>query len=276
MKAELYKWASTGRGASPCKTGSRRLFHLFRTVLLALAAFALTAISAPVLAHYPWITVTEGDAGPAFRVHFGHRFPAEGRLQPHQLQAARLIAADGITHELALEDHELHSLPPLGEGAHLLVVEQNLSFWSRTHEGGRRASREQYPDAFSCSQSANVMKAIVGGGAGVAWGREQGHPLELVPLSDPSTLRTGDPLEVRVLLHGAPWTGEIRATYAGYEGQGEEAYAVRVATNAEGVARFVPAVAGHWLVLAHAGEDFPDPAICDRRSYHSTLTFAVR
>ena len=276
MKAELYKWASTGRGASPCKTGSRRLFHLFRTVLLALAAFALTAISAPVLAHYPWITVTEGDAGPAFRVHFGHRFPAEGRLQPHQLQAARLIAADGITHELALEDHELHSLPPLGEGAHLLVVEQNLSFWSRTHEGGRRASREQYPDAFSCSQSANVMKAIVGGGAGVAWGQEQGHPLELIPLSDPSALRTGDPLEVRALLHGEPWTGEIRATYAGYEAQDEQTYAVRVATNAEGVARFVPAVAGHWLVLAHAGEDFPDPAICDRRSYHSTLTFVVR
>jgi uncharacterized GH25 family protein len=275
MKAELYKVASTGRGASPFKAGSRRLFHVFPTVLLVLAAFALAAISAPVLAHYPWITVTEGDAGPVFRVHFGHRFPGEGRLAPQQLQAVRLIAADGVAHELALQDQELHPLPALGEGTHLLVVEQNPSFWSRTHEGGRRASREQYPDAFSCSQSANVMKAIVGRGAGEAWGQEQGHPLELVPLSDPSTLRTGDPLEVRVLLHGEPWTGEIGATYAGYEAQGEETYAVRVATNAEGVARFVPAVAGQWLVLAHAGEDFPDPAICDRRSYHSTLTFVV-
>ena len=276
MKAELYEWASTGPGASPFNTRSRRMFYVFRAVLAALAAFALVAMSAPVLAHYPWITVVEGDAGPAFRVHFGHRFPAEGRLAPHQLQAVHLIAPDGVAHELALEDDELHPLPPLGEGTHLLVAEQNPSFWSRTHEGGRRASREQYPDAFSCSQSANVMKAVVGRGAGEAWAQEQGHPLELIPLSDPAALRTGAPLEIRVLLHGEPWTGEIRATYAGHEAQDEEAYAVRVATNDEGVARFVPAVAGHWLVLAHAGEDFPDPEICDRRSYHSTLTFVVR
>lgn len=276
MKAELYKWASTGRGASPFKTASRRLFYVFRAVLVTLAAFTLAAISVPVLAHYPWITVTEGDAGPAFRVHFGHRFPGEGRLAPHQLQGVRLIAPDGVAHKLVLDDHELHPLPPLGEGTHLLVVEQNPSFWSRTHEGGRRASREQYPDAFSCSQSSNVMKSIVGRGAGEALGQEQGHPLELIPLSDPSALQTGDPLEVRVLLHGEPWTGEIGATYAGYEGQGEDAYALHAATNVEGVARFVPAVAGQWLVLAYAGEDFPDPAICDRRSYHSTLTFVVR
>ena len=275
MKAELYRWVSTGRRANPLKTGSRRLFYVFRTVLLALAAFALAAISAPVLAHYPWITVTEGDAGPAFRVHFGHRFPGEGRLMPHQLQAVRLIEPDGQTRDLVLDERELHPLPPGGEGTHLLVVEQNPSFWSRTHEGGRRASREQYPDAFSCSQSANVTKAIVGRGASAAWRQEQGHPLELLPLSDPSALRTGDPLEVRVLLHGKPWAGEVRATYTGYEAQGEEAYALRATTNAEGVVRFVPAVAGQWLVLAQASEDFPDPAVCDRRSYHSTLTFVV-
>jgi uncharacterized GH25 family protein len=275
MKAEFYKWASTGRRANPFQTGFRRRFRGLRTVLPAFVVLALGAPSAPVLAHYPWITVTEADAGPAFRVHFGHRFPGEGRLSPHQLQAVRLVEPDGGTQELVLDDREIHPLPSLGEGTYLLVVEQNLSFWSRTHEGGRRASREQYPDAFSCSQSANVMKAIVGRGGGAAWRQELGHPLELIPLSDPSALRTGDPLEVRVLLHGQPWAGEVRATYAGYEAQGEEAYALRAATNAEGLVRFVPAVAGQWLVLAQAGEAFPDPALCDRRSYHATLTFIV-
>ena len=274
MKMELYKWP-TGRGANPFKTGSRRRFHVVRAAVPAFVVLALGALSAPALAHYPWITVTEAASAPGFRVHFGHRFPGEGRLSPQQLQAVRLIEPDGRARELTLDDRELHALPPLGEGTHLLVVEQNPSFWSRTHEGGRRASREQYPDAFSCSESANVMKAVVGRGAGAAWRQELGHPLELIPLSDPSALHTGDPLEVRVLLHGQPWAGEVRATYAGYEAQGEAAYALRMATNADGVVRFVPAVAGQWLVLAQAGEAFSDPTLCDRRSYHSTLTFVV-
>lgn len=275
MQAEPHKRAPKGRGANPFRTGPRRRLHLLRAALPALLVLALGAPYAPALAHYPWITVTEADTGPGFRVHFGHRFPGEGLLTPHQLQAVRMIEPDGQVQELVLDDRELHPMPPLAEGAHLLVVEQNPSFWSRTHEGGRRASREQYPDAFSCSQSVNVMKAIVGRGASAAWRQEQGHPLELMPLNDPAALRTGDPLEVRVLLHGKPWAGEVRATYAGFEAQGEEAYALRVATNAEGVVRFVPAVAGQWLVLAQEGEAFPDPTLCDRRSYHSTLTFVV-
>lgn len=275
MQAEPHTRAPTGRGANPFRTGPRSRLHGLRAALPAFLFLALGAPYAPALAHYPWITVSEADAGPGFRVHFGHRFPGEGRLSPHQLRAVRLVEPNGRTQELVLDDREIHPLPPLGEGTHLLVVEQNPSFWSRTHEGGRRASREQYPDAFSCSQSANVMKALVGRGAGAAWRQELGHPLELLPLNDPSALRTGDPLEIRVLLHGKPWAGEVRATYAGYEAQGEEAYALRASTNAEGVVRFVPAVAGQWLVLAQAGEAFPDPALCDRRSYHATLTFVL-
>lgn len=248
---------------------------LLRMVPVALFSLGLGTMTTPAFAHYPWIIVTESDAAPAFRIHFGHRFPGDGRLAPHQLDEVRIIEPDGRSRTLVLDDQELHPLAPLGAGTHLLAIAQRPAFWSRTIEGGRRASREQYPDAFSCSQSVNTMKAVFGDGTGDSWRREQGHPLELLPLVNPSTLLTGDALAVRVTFHGEPWTGEVKATYAGFEQQGEESYAVSVPTDSDGVARFVPASEGHWLVRAFASEDYPDPQVCDRRSYTSTLTFFV-
>ena len=248
---------------------------LLRMVPVALLLLGLGTMTAPAFAHYPWIIVTQSDATPAFRVHFGHRFPGDGRLAPHQLDAVRLIEPDGHSRTLNPDDQELHSLAPLGAGTHLLVAAQRPAFWSRTVDGGRRASREQYPNAFSCSQSVNTMKAVFGNGTGDSWRREQGHALELLPLVDPTTLKAGEPLALQVTFHGEPWMGEVNATYAGFEQQGDDPYAVNVSTDADGVARFVPASEGDWLVRVFASEDYPDPKVCDRRSYSSTLTFAV-
>lgn len=237
----------------------------------------LPLAATPALAHYPWITV-HGVAGQAevFRVHFGHSFPSDGLLRVDRLDGVRLVHADGRVEPLELAEREFHPLPGPAEGASMIVAEQKPAYWSRTHEGGRVASREQYPDAFSCSQSMNSMKAITGRGTGVAWQHRQGHALELLPLNDPAALRGGDPLAVQVLLHGEPWSGEVRAIYAGYSRAGEDDYVLVVRTNAEGVARLVPAVVGDWLVRAHASEEHPDLAVCDRRSYHATLTFTIR
>jgi uncharacterized GH25 family protein len=244
--------------------------------MLLLGTIAL-ALPAPVLAHYPWITVsgTDGQHAHEFRIRFGHGFPNGNTLAADGLAGIRLVAADGSVEPLAPGDGDSHPLPADGDGVRMIVAEQKSAFWSRTHEGGRRASREQYPDAFSCGESANVMKAIYGRGQGESWRHVQGHALELVPLNDPIALHAGDPLAFRVTFHGAPWAGELKATYAGYQGQGDEAYPVSVATDADGVARFVPAAEGVWLVRAHAAEDYPDPRVCDRRNHYSTLTFVV-
>lgn len=243
----------------------------------ALVGLAVLFAGAPALAHYPWITVHEAEGqGASFLISFGHSFPADGQLPADRLEGVRLVQPDGSVEALELEARENHPLPDAAEGAGMIVAEQKPAYWSRTHEGGRRASREHYPDAFSCSESANSMKAITGQGPGVAWQHRQGHVLEVVPLADPAGLRAGDPLPVQVLLHGEPWAGEVRATHAGYARDGEDDYALTVRTDADGVARLVPAVSGDWLVQAHATEDHPDPAVCDRRSYSSTLTFTLR
>jgi uncharacterized GH25 family protein len=264
-------------GVSACgRDRPRPAFRGLAAVLLLLGSIALAA-PAPALAHYPWIAVSEtaGQGAHAFRIRFGHGFPNGDPLAADRLAGIRLVAADGSVEPLTPGHGDGHPLPGDGGDARMIVAEQKPAFWSRTHEGGRRASREEYPGAFSCGESANVMKAVYGRGPGESWRHAQGHALELMPLNDPTALRTGDPLELRVTFHGAPWVGELKATYAGYPGQGDEAYAVSVATDADGVARFVPASEGQWLVRAHAAEDYPDPRVCDRRNHYSTLTFVV-
>lgn len=252
-----------------------RLPALCAGILTLLALLGLPALG---LAHYPWLMVhiEDSQTGAAVRVHTGHAFPEDEPLPADRLSGVVLVRSEGAVEPLQAVGVEALALPGPLEGTMMLVAEEKPAYWSRTFEGGRAVSREEAADAFSCSQTLNVMKAALGQGSGTAWRHRQGHPLELLPLNDPAALRPGDPLSIQVLFHGDPWQGELKATYAGFQQTGEEDYALTVRTNAEGVARFVPAVAGYWLVRAYASEAYPDPVICDRRAYHSTLTFAIR
>lgn len=257
--------------------GPRGFLPGLAPVIAGLFVLALQGFATPALAHYPWITLSQdNERGTMIRLGFGHVFPEDGPLAVERLEGIRVVDADGSVKDLLLEDRELHALPEKADGGRLIVAEEVPSFWSRTYEGSRPGSRLQYPDAFSCVQSMNVMKAVVGDGPGEAWRHRQGHTLELVPMDDPAVLEAGDPLTIQVLWHGKPWAGQLKATYAGYAREGEDSYALALETDQQGRARFVPAVAGDWLVVAHASEEFPDPAVCDRRSHTATLTFRVR
>lgn len=131
------------------------------TVALSVLLYcAMLAVGALALAHYPWITVQMQDAAESFRISFGHSFPEDGLLRVDRLEGIRVVHPDGRTEALELGEREHHPLPIAAAGAGMIVAEQKPAYWSRTHEGGRRASPADYPDAFSCSQSANAMKAM--------------------------------------------------------------------------------------------------------------------
>jgi len=56
-----------------------------------------------------------------------------------------------------------------------------------------------------CSWSAKFAKALIGVGA--PWSTVLGHELELIPLDDPSALRPGKILQIRLLFRGSPRAG---------------------------------------------------------------------
>lgn len=88
-----------------------------------------------------------------------------------------------------------------------------------------------------------------------AFARTAGHPLEFVPLADPSALRAGDSLRVRLLYEGRPLAAaHLHAGVASGSATPTDGHApgasgdLGIVTDADGVATFPVARAGTWNV----------------------------
>jgi uncharacterized GH25 family protein len=246
--------------------------HRIGLALLLVALFPGLA-----LAHYPWMTPDDyappGGEPIEFRVGWGHAFPGTDTLDAGRLESAALVGPDGLRLEIELEEGAVFTTPPLpGDGPWVLAARQAPGFYSRTPRGGQRESRVDSPDAMSCQYTSNAVKAVLGRGTG-AVDHVLGDPLEIVPLA--SAVAAGEPLELRVLLHGRPWQGAVDAVYAGFEGE-EGEYPVTTATDAEGIARVPLDRAGRWMVKAIASEPYPQPEICDLNLFNATVTLEAR
>lgn len=122
----------------------------------------------------------------------------------------------------------------------------------------------------------------VGRGGPRAFSRRAGHPLELIPLTDPSALRAGDTLSLRILYRGQPLPA-ARA-HAGYVASfsaatvdtlAARAADIHVAANADGVIRVAVASAGLWNVrMIHVAQAATGSG-ADWDTHWATLVFHV-
>ena len=131
-----------------------------------------------------------------------------------------------------------------------------------------------FPKTDSVTQvSSKFAKTIVevGQGGPRAFDKTVGHPLELVPLNDPSALRAGDTLLVRLLHHGRPVAGahlHAGAAPMGLTAMSDSAQSatapaakdLSVETGPDGVARIAVAEPGLWNVrTVHAAPTAAGP-----------------
>lgn len=100
-----------------------------------------------------------------------------------------------------------------------------------------------------------------------AWSGPVGLALEIIPETDPTAVRVGDQLAVRVLKNGKPSSGFALNAVAGGEAKGET-----TRTDSEGRARFAITKAGPWLVRGTDVRKSSRPE-ADWESDFSTLTF---
>ncbi|MEO7470064.1 MAG: DUF4198 domain-containing protein [Sphingobium limneticum] len=86
------------------------------------------------------------------------------------------------------------------------------------------------------------------------WSRPLRTRLEIVPLANPSSLKAGDTLEVKILFEGQPVSARVQATFdrKGTQGHG---FAVRTESGADGTARIALNQSGRWLIRARHGVD---------------------
>jgi len=102
-----------------------------------------------------------------------------------------------------------------------------------------------------------------------SWNQPVGLPLEIVPESDPTALRAGDDLAVRVLKNGAPLAGFSLAAVR--EGVTRGAF---VKTDSEGRAVFKLNRAGKWLLRGTELRASSRPET-EWESDFTTMTFEV-
>jgi uncharacterized GH25 family protein len=128
------------------------------------------------------------------------------------------------------------------------------------------AGRERYRRYLKC-----LVRA--GGKGDDTWKQSAGHKLEIVPLVDPTGLKAGEALVVRVLFEGKPLAGAKVTTYSR---TGKKVKTRTATTTAAGEARFTLDAAGMYLVrLVHMRRATGDRD-ADWHSFWAALTFAIR
>jgi uncharacterized GH25 family protein len=101
-----------------------------------------------------------------------------------------------------------------------------------------------------------------------------GDTLEIVPLTNPATVRPGDELTVRVLFNGQPLTTNVYATYDGFSKE-ENTYAYYTEGHKDGTAKVKITNPGLWMVrVQHTAPERAEDY--DRYVARAVLLFEVK
>jgi len=163
-------------------------------------------------------------------------------------------------------------------GTYLVVTGKKWMYWTKTAEGYQKGkNKKQVTGAVKSVYSGKYSKALitVGKAAGNAYRKTAGQKLEIIPLKDPSKLKRNSTLPVKILFKGKPFSGEVKATYAGYSKE-KNAFAVETKTDKKGICSLKLVQKGPWLIKVGFSESAANKTLCDEVMYSSTLTFELK
>ncbi|MBQ7156053.1 MAG: DUF4198 domain-containing protein [Synergistaceae bacterium] len=170
------------------------------------------------------------------------------------------IIEDGklITSELTGNDSELcidFTVTPKDlSHSIMLVATKDGESWCVTNEGGKSGSRKDLEakglKVISANKYDKYAKAIFNTSSkDTEFAQVLGHPLEIIPVTNPAGAKTGSYFDVKILLNGQPYTGPVWATYDGFVTEYENTYAYY--TEAEnGLAHVKITAPGWWGIRA--------------------------
>jgi uncharacterized GH25 family protein len=258
----------------------RSKFIAISGIFLFLSLFTLDA-----RAHYMWLNVndyTPGENRTAnFSIGWGHAFynPVMDVLYGRELLGKTyMIGPDGKEMKVnALNEFQYASADKLSQGTYIAMVHRKEGFSTKTTHGYVRKPRKGLKDVIYSRYLGMYGKAIINVGASTdnkSFRQPVGIPLEIVPMVNPSHLKTGDYFKFKLLYQGKPLTENINASYAGFSY--DNAWAFTTRTKKSGIGEIKILNAGIWVIKANHKAPYPEPDKADEYSYTTSLTFEVR
>ncbi|PIE66631.1 MAG: hypothetical protein CSA23_08185 [Deltaproteobacteria bacterium] len=260
-----------------------------RTIITSFIFFLFISTSlfaTPVLAHDLWIAIDSCKAGEKkaaeATVFSSHHFPAATSevMPPERMDRCFFLCPDGRQIAAVNSSKGIYrSNSPLKKtGTYVAVALPLNTFFTKTPDGYQRGKRRNdVNNPITCSYSQKFAKAVfsVGKPSGTAYSKPLGHAMEIIPLKDPSSLKTGGVLPVKVLLEGKPLRTFVYGTYAGFS-ENSDTFAYTTRADKEGLAEIKMVHNGKWVLIAKVEENYPDPAECDKQRWAASLTFEVK
>jgi len=231
--------------------------NVFTRYLVVFLAFAcLFAYYNPVEAHDLWLNIDnhypETGGKTNAKVVFGHNFPYYDIL----------ISSEDLS--------EFCYLSPLGEKIKIAKTWKEIKGESYGQPAGARvgevslnpkgtyvvaASRKLKGDKEHVPSEKYAKSIITVGKGSENISQTFGHRIEIVPLKNPSDIKAGESLPVKILFEGKPLSTYIYATYAGYYSE-DEPFPVFTKSDEKGVAYVKISKPGIWMIVSNHKVDF--------------------
>ena len=262
---------------------------------------SLTLLSGQALAHNLWLNPvdyypqvgTTVDIG----IGWGHTYPAnrvDQEVKEDLLKEIWAVDPDGLKVELTKASAALYKLKIEKAGAYLITARIKPGVFTMTPEGRQWGDKKSVPNAVKCTNfHIEAKTVIIAGEKDKNLGATAGMPLELIPLTNPMNMKSGDKFNFKVLFNGTALrdTG-VKATYAGFEvgdiaphgssqqqgpQHGEERhFPAETVTDVQGQAFVKLDRPGYWMILLSHRPPYPDKDICDEYMYNTAFTFEVQ
>ena len=235
-----------------------------------------------VSAHDLWINMSSHFAEPGTTVKaylgWGHHYPFSDFLSPSRLGSMKVLMPDGRFKKLEPGKCEPGTIiDTMERGTYVVGAAMKPGYYTRTVSGHTFKSKKESEDVISSIWSEKYAKAIlcVDGQDNKSYLKPFGHALELVPVSDPCSVRPGEPFVLKVLFREKPLAGvSLSASCLGRPA--EKAIAGSVKTNDKGEAGIELNSPGVYRIMLTYKESPADTELCDYNKYSAFLTLEVR
>ncbi|MDR0647739.1 MAG: DUF4198 domain-containing protein [Synergistaceae bacterium] len=170
---------------------------------------------------------------------------------------------------------------PDDSSSSIIMANKTGDIWSVTPDGWVAGTRKSLEDkgikVTRASMTDKFVKAIINASASDKnFATVVGQELEIVPVTNPASAKTGQYFKVKVLFNGQPAAMPVFATYDGFVKEYENTYAYYTESDTDGIANIKITSPGLWIIRASKDNEPGVPGEYDTRSIRSILTIQVK